>query len=65
MPTFRYLPVTEEDRKEMLQTIGVDTVEDLFSDVPESVRFKGTLDVEKALSETELFRFMSKTPRRS
>ncbi|MGV3489252.1 MAG: aminomethyl-transferring glycine dehydrogenase subunit GcvPA [Tuberibacillus sp.] len=43
----------------MLATIGVESVDDLFSDVPESVRFKGTLDVEKALSEPELFRFMS------
>lgn len=59
MTTFRYLPVTEQDRKEMLELIGVNSVEDLFSDVPEKVRFKGRLDVEEALSEGDLFRFMS------
>ena len=36
----RYLPMTEEE-KEMLQTIGVQTIDELFSDIPESVRFKG------------------------
>lgn len=59
MSKFRYLPVTEEDRQAMLSTIGVESIEDLFKDVPEDVRFKGTLDVEKALSEQELYRFMS------
>lgn len=59
MTTFRYLPVTEQDRKEMLEVIGVNSVDDLFNDVPDKVRFKGRLDVEEALSEGELFRFMS------
>ncbi|MFC4617972.1 aminomethyl-transferring glycine dehydrogenase subunit GcvPA [Camelliibacillus cellulosilyticus] len=59
MSRFRYLPVTDEDRKDMLETIGVSTVDDLFADVPESIRFKGELQVEEALSEGELFRFMS------
>lgn len=34
----RYLPVTAEDRKAMLETIGVDSIEDLFADIPASVR---------------------------
>lgn len=59
MATFRYLPVTEQDRKEMLDVIGVNKVDDLFSDVPEKVRFKGRLAVEEALPEGDLFKFMS------
>jgi glycine dehydrogenase subunit 1 len=59
MATFRYLPVTHQDRKEMLDVIGVEKVDDLFSDVPEKVRFKGRLAVEEALPEGELFKFMS------
>ena len=31
----RYLPNTEADRKEMLAAIGVESVEELFSDIPE------------------------------
>lgn len=56
--THRYLPVTEQDRKEMLQTIGIESVEELFADVPESIRFKGTLDVSPQQSEPELLRSM-------
>jgi len=56
---FRYLPITEQDRKDMLEVIGVYSIEDLFSDIPSSVRFKGELDVEEALAEGDLFKFMS------
>ncbi|WEG14298.1 aminomethyl-transferring glycine dehydrogenase subunit GcvPA [Pullulanibacillus sp. KACC 23026] len=59
MGTFRYLPVTDQDRQDMLKVIGVESVDDLFSDVPEKVRFKGRLEVEEALSEGDLFKFMS------
>jgi glycine dehydrogenase subunit 1 len=34
----RYLPLAEADRREMLRTIGADTVEDLFVDVPDAAR---------------------------
>ncbi|MFC7394255.1 aminomethyl-transferring glycine dehydrogenase subunit GcvPA [Scopulibacillus cellulosilyticus] len=59
MTTFRYLPMTDQDRREMLGTIGAASVDELFSDVPEKVRFKGDLKVEKALSEPELLQFMT------
>ena len=35
----RYLPMTEQDQKEMLETIGVSTVDELFSDIPEKCSF--------------------------
>ena len=38
----------------MLETIGVSSVEDLFGDIPEGVRFRGTLALEPPLSEAEL-----------
>ena len=53
---FRYLPMTDEDRKEMLDTIGVQSVDELFSDIPEEVRFKGRLDIKEAKSELNLFK---------
>jgi glycine dehydrogenase subunit 1 len=59
MSEFRYLPVTEEDRREMLNVIGVQSDEDLFSDVPEKIRFKGDLKLEPKLSEPELIRFLA------
>jgi glycine dehydrogenase subunit 1 len=52
----RYLPMTEEDKKVMLDTIGVSSVDDLFSDIPEKVRFKGEYNIKPAKSETSLMR---------
>ncbi|MCU9613851.1 aminomethyl-transferring glycine dehydrogenase subunit GcvPA [Caldibacillus lycopersici] len=54
--TFRYLPMTEQDKKEMLDAIGVTSVEELFSDIPESVRFNGRLQIKEAKSETALLK---------
>ena len=39
----------------MLGTIGVGTVDELFRDLPEAVRFGRELDLEPALSEQEVF----------
>ncbi|UZJ80680.1 aminomethyl-transferring glycine dehydrogenase subunit GcvPA [Fictibacillus sp. KU28468] len=57
--TFRYLPMTEQDKKEMMKAVGIASTEELFKDIPEKVRFKGELQIEKALSEPELVKYMS------
>lgn len=54
----RYLPMTGEDQAEMLKVIGVDSVEALFADIPEAVRFKGRLAVSEAMSEPALLKHM-------
>lgn len=55
----RYLPLTAEDRAEMLARIGVPAVDDLFADIPQSVRetelphldlAQGEMEVERALA---------------
>jgi glycine dehydrogenase subunit 1 len=40
----------------MLETIGVNSVEELFSDIPESVRFQGEYNIKTAKSETALMK---------
>jgi glycine dehydrogenase subunit 1 len=50
----RFLSLTEADRKEMLGTIGVSSIDDLFEQIPASVRFDRELALEPALSEPEL-----------
>jgi glycine dehydrogenase subunit 1 len=50
----RFLSLTEADRKEMLGTIGVSSIDDLFEQIPPGVRFDRELDLEPALSEPEL-----------
>src|SRR4051794_30882666 len=52
----RYLPMTETDKQAMLETIGVTSVDELFSDIPEQVRFKGEYNIKKAKSESALLR---------
>ena len=55
--TAGYLSLTEQDRDEMLAAIGVSSVDELFEQIPEPVRFAGPLDVPPALSESELVRY--------
>lgn len=50
----RYIPVTCEQREAMLRAVGVSSIDELFSVIPESVRFEGTLDLPEGLSEIEL-----------
>src|SRR3712207_9574984 len=38
----------------MLATIGVERLEDLYADVPESIRFQGEYDIPSEKSELEL-----------
>ncbi|MSO96361.1 MAG: aminomethyl-transferring glycine dehydrogenase subunit GcvPA [Thermoleophilia bacterium] len=56
--TAGYLSLTDRDRDEMLAAIGVDSIDDLFEQIPESVRFTGELDVPPALTELELIRHL-------
>ncbi|MES1246115.1 MAG: aminomethyl-transferring glycine dehydrogenase subunit GcvPA [Actinomycetota bacterium] len=49
-----YLAITDDDREQMLATIGVPSVDELFREIPAGVRFRGALDLEPALSEQEL-----------
>lgn len=56
----RYLPATEQDKKEMLKAIGAETIDELFADIPEDVRFQKDYQIKKAKSETELTRELTK-----
>ena len=55
----RYLPLTEADRAEMLGVIGVDSVDALFTDVPEAARLSGPVDLPGHASEIEVERTLS------
>lgn len=49
-----YIPHTDQDRKEMLATIGVDSIDELFQDIPENLRLKGELNIPASLDEHRL-----------
>src|SRR3712207_2153822 len=40
----RYLPLAEADRQAMLRSMGADSIEDLFVDVPEGARLNGKIE---------------------
>jgi glycine dehydrogenase subunit 1 len=50
-----YISITDNERAEMLQAIGITSIADLFADVPQTQRFP-KLDLPPALSESELMR---------
>jgi glycine dehydrogenase subunit 1 len=54
----RYLPITEQDEAQMLETIGISSIDELFGDIPSKVRYEGELQVSKALDEQGLLRYM-------
>lgn len=56
----RYLPLTDKDRREMLDFIGVDSVDDFFRDVPDKAQLEGKIiGVADHLSEMEVERSLS------
>jgi len=54
MPMYKYFPHNEQDIKEMLKRIGVEKIEDLFTDIPQNILTKKELPIDKGLSEIEL-----------
>ena len=53
-----YIPHTPEDVAQMLQVIGVNSIEDLFDEIPAELR-AGVLNVPPPLSEMEIGRLMT------
>ncbi|MBM7569686.1 aminomethyl-transferring glycine dehydrogenase subunit GcvPA [Aquibacillus albus] len=51
---FRYLPMTDSDKSAMLKKIGINSTEELFSDIPEKVRLKQPLNLKAPIDEHEL-----------
>ena len=51
---FAYFPHTEDDIRQMLDRIGVESLEDLYSDVPQDVIYREEYDLPDAMSEHEV-----------
>ncbi|MDL2298585.1 aminomethyl-transferring glycine dehydrogenase subunit GcvPA [Synergistaceae bacterium OttesenSCG-928-D05] len=58
---YPYIPNSEpEVQKEMLRFIGVDSIDDLISDIPEEVRMKGEMKLPEPFeAEADLFRHVN------
>ncbi len=53
-----FIPHTEEEVKSMLEVIGVESIEDLFDEIPENLRSEGLTKVPGGLTEMEIGRIM-------
>src|SRR6202044_340550 len=53
----RYLPKSPSERKEMLDAIGVRSIEELFQSIPEKFRLRAPLDLPGPLSEAEIIQY--------
>lgn len=50
-----YIPHTEQDVREMLATIGVVNIDELFREIPDGLKVKGELAIPAALDEYNLY----------
>jgi glycine dehydrogenase subunit 1 len=51
----RYTSATDQDRKEMLDAVGVDSIDELFDVIPEAVRLGRQLELPDGKPETEVY----------
>ncbi len=56
---YPYIQNTQEDIKRMLETIGIDSVDQLFSDIPEDIRLNRDLDLKPSMSEMEVRKYLT------
>lgn len=61
----RYLPVTEKDKNEMLKAIHIPSSDALFHVIPDAFFLTKELNLEEALSETDLERYIVKLASRN
>ncbi len=54
----RYIPSTQNDIDEMLKSIGLNSVEDLFCDIPKELRLNRNLNIGEPMSEMEVSEYM-------
>jgi glycine dehydrogenase subunit 1 len=61
----RYTSATDQDRREMLDAIGVGSIDDLFEQIPEGVRLDRPLDLPDGMSEDEVNRHLTRFAERN
>lgn len=56
---FKYFPHTKADIDHMLKSIGVDSIDNLYEDIPKKVSFNKDYDIPSFMSESELRNYFS------
>lgn len=50
----KYLPHTDNDLQSMMDVVGIHSLDELYAEVPEQIRFKGDYNLPEAMSEVEV-----------
>ena len=51
---FKFFPHTEEDLQAMMEKAGVERLDDLYAQIPETIRFRGDYQLPSEMSELEV-----------
>lgn len=62
---YKYFPHTEEDVRQMLSSIGLSSLDDLYVELPDEVLFHGEYDIPKAKSELDIRQFFDALGRKN
>ena len=57
---YPYIPNTRDDEKRMLEAIGVESICDLFNDIPKDLQLNRDLNLKPSMSELEVMNYMKK-----
>ena len=57
---YKYFPHTSDDLQAMLAKVGVGSLDELYAQIPESIRFKGDYELPRAASELEVRQLFEK-----
>ena len=53
----RYLSTSDEEQKEIFQSLGISSMEDLLKSIPSGIRVQDSLEMQPALTEPELIHY--------
>lgn len=53
----KYFPQTDEDIRTMMETVGINSLDELYADVPDELKLKHEYDIPDSMSEIEVRRF--------
>jgi glycine dehydrogenase subunit 1 len=60
-----YIPHSDTDRQQMLATIGVASIDELFREIPENLKVKGQLNIPGALDEHRLYAHLAEISKKN
>ena len=57
---YKYFPHTEEDLQAMMAKAGVESLDGLYAQIPEAIRFKGNYEIPRSMCELEVRQLFEK-----